>query len=105
MKQHKSNAVTVKILDKDYQVSCPEGEQNSLLESARHLDQRMRAIRQSGKVIGLERIAVMAALNITHELLIQTTRAERGGEEFDNDLRRLVGKLDDTIDLYRQIEI
>lgn len=97
--------VTVTILDKDYQVACPEGEQAALLESARYLDKQMRAIRQAGKVIGLERIAVMAALNITHEMLNQTARADRGDEELSGSLTRLVDKLDDTIDLYRQMEL
>ena len=64
-----SNTVTVSILDKEYQVACPEEQQADLLLSAKHLDEQMRSIRANGKVIGLERIAVMAALNISHELL------------------------------------
>ena len=64
-----SNTVSVSILDKEYQVACPEDQQADLLLSARHLDEHMRSIRSTGKVIGLERIAVMAALNISHELL------------------------------------
>ena len=63
--------VRVQILDKDYQVACPAPQKEGLLEAARYLDQQMRAIRQSGKVIGVERIAVMAALNISHEFLQQ----------------------------------
>ncbi|MEO0437104.1 MAG: cell division protein ZapA [Pseudomonadota bacterium] len=63
------NTVTVSILDKDYQVACPQEQQAELLLSAKHLDEQMRSIRAHGKVIGLERIAVMAALNISHELL------------------------------------
>lgn len=61
--------VTVHILDKDFQISCQRGEQDSLMASARYLDQRMREVRQSGRFIGLDRIAVLTALNITHELL------------------------------------
>ena len=63
------NTVSVHILDKEYQVACPEDQQAELIISARYLDKQMRAIRDTGKVIGLERIAVMAALNISHELL------------------------------------
>jgi cell division protein ZapA len=100
-----TQTVTVKILDKEYQVACPENEQKALLDSASHLDRQMRLIRQSGKVIGVERIAVMAALNITHEMLQQTERADRGDEDIVVDIQRLVGKVDDTISLYRQIEI
>ena len=61
--------VTVTILDKDYQVNCPEEEKPQLEHSARYLDQKMNDIRQSGRIIGLDRIAVMAGLNITHDLL------------------------------------
>lgn len=62
------NTVSIRILDKEYQVNCPPDERNALLQSASYLDERMRAIRNSGSVIGLERIAVMAALNLTYDL-------------------------------------
>lgn len=64
-----SETVYVKILDKEYQVACPPEERGALLQSAQVLDERMRMIKNSGSVIGLERIAVMAALNLSHELL------------------------------------
>lgn len=64
-----SDTVYVKILDKEYQVACPPEERGALLQSAQILDERMRMIKNSGSVIGLERIAVMAALNLSHELL------------------------------------
>lgn len=63
-----SQTVNIRILDKEYQVSCPLEERNALLQAARDLDEKMRTIRNSGSVIGLERIAVMAALNLTYEL-------------------------------------
>jgi len=71
-----STTVEVRILDKEYLVACPEEEREALLRSARHLDQKMREIRASGKVFGTERIAVMAALNITHEMLERDTMSE-----------------------------
>ena len=61
--------VSVRILDKEYQVSCPPEEVDELTGAARFLDERMREIRETGKVFGLDRIAVMAALNISHEFL------------------------------------
>lgn len=64
-------AVTIQILDKDYKIACRESEQESLRASARFLDSRMREIRNTGKVMGVDRLAVMAALNITHEYLNQ----------------------------------
>jgi cell division protein ZapA len=62
------DTVNIRILDKEYQVSCPPEERNALLQAARSLDERVRTIRNSGGVIGLERIAIMAALNLTYEL-------------------------------------
>ncbi len=71
-----STTVEVRILDKEYLVACPLEEQEALLRAARHLDSKMREIRASGKVFGTERIAVMAALNITHELLERDTMSD-----------------------------
>jgi cell division protein ZapA len=64
-----SSSVTVHILDKEYSIMCPQEERANLVSAARYLDGKMREIRSSGKVIGADRIAVMAALNITHDLL------------------------------------
>ena len=61
--------VSVRILEKEYHVSCPAEERAALLDSAEFLNGKMREIRDSGKVVGLDRIAVMAALNIAYELL------------------------------------
>jgi cell division protein ZapA len=61
--------IKVQLLGKEYPIACPEDEQHDLLLAARYLDDKMRQIRDNGRVIGTERIAVMAALNIAHELL------------------------------------
>ena len=61
--------VNVRILEKEYQVSCPANERTDLLDAAELLNGRMREIRDSGKVVGLDRIAVMAALNLANEML------------------------------------
>ncbi|MDH3978795.1 MAG: cell division protein ZapA [Gammaproteobacteria bacterium] len=61
--------VNVKILEKEYQISCPAEERKSLLDSAELLNSKMREIRDGGKVVGLDRIAVMAALNLANDLL------------------------------------
>ena len=73
--------VSVKILEKEYHVACPPEERPALLDSAEYLNRKMREIRDSGKVIGLDRIAVMAALNIVNELL--QTRGHDEGVETD----------------------
>jgi len=59
----------VNILGRDYRVACKESEREELLEAVKFLDRRMREIRDAGKIAGAERIAVMAALNISNEML------------------------------------
>ena len=61
--------INISILDKDYKVACPVGEQSALLESARFLDHKMREMRDSGNIMGSERIAVITALNMANDLL------------------------------------
>lgn len=87
-----SQTVNIRILDKEYQVSCPPDERNALLDAAKALDEQMRTIRNSGSVIGLERIAVMAALNLTYELSkLEHKEADQGASN------ELVTRLDKKI--------
>mgnify|MGYP001097628773 CR=1 FL=1 len=69
-----SMPVTVQILDKEYRIACVPNEQHGLMECARLLDQRMREVRQNGRVIGADRIAVMAALNLLYDMMQQRDR-------------------------------
>ncbi|MBN7770389.1 cell division protein ZapA [Marinobacter daepoensis] len=85
--------VEVRILDKEYLVACPQEEQEALLRAARHLDTKMREIRSSGKVFGTERIAVMAALNITHALLERDTMSDATSSL----LRAMDSRLDEAL--------
>lgn len=68
----KTLSVSITILGKEYKIACDPEEQDNLIRSAGELDAQMRKMRDSGKVSGAERIAVMAALNLSHEL--QTLR-------------------------------
>ena len=61
--------VSVRILDKEYQVACPASERTDLLDSAEALNAKMLEIRDSGRIVGIDRIAVMAALNMANDLL------------------------------------
>jgi cell division protein ZapA len=61
--------IKVHLLGKEYPIVCPQNEEHDLLLAARYLDGQMRQIRDAGRVHGIERIAVMAALNIAHELI------------------------------------
>ena len=87
--------VAVNILDKEYLVAGPEEARPELERSARYLDEKMCEIRASGRVFGTERIAVMAALNITHELLSQEgvpESAETTLREMDRKLSQALGE-------------
>ena len=64
-----SKSLDVAIMGRDFRIACPEGEEQALLDAVDYLDRKMSEIRDTGKVIGVDRIAVMAALNIAHELL------------------------------------
>lgn len=83
----------VNILDREYLVACPTGQEKRLTEAADTLNEKMREIRENGKVFGIERIAVMAALNLTHELL--QTRPDSATDR--TALERLHDKLDSTL--------
>ena len=99
--------VSIRILEKEYHVSCPPEERAALLESAEFLNRKMREIRDSGKVVGLDRVAVMAALNITNELLLarnavpdETAEAELAGR-----VRSLRERVESALEQGRQLEL
>lgn len=77
--------VSVRILDKEYQVACPAEERTNLLDSAEILNTKMREIRDSGRIVGLDRIAVMAALNMANDLL----NAKEASKAIEGDINRL----------------
>jgi cell division protein ZapA len=89
---------TIHLLDKEYTVACPEEEREGLLESARMLDAKMREIRTRGKIVGNERIVVMASLNLVFELLQQNGgKAPASDRETSLRLRQLTDKLDSAL--------
>lgn len=92
-----TSTLEVFILDKPYRINCPQAEQDSLRQSAAYLDRKMREIRNSGKIIGLERIAVIAALNISHELLAANREAQAHSHSHES-LTKLIGRLDQALD-------
>jgi len=92
-----TKTVRVSILDKDYQVSCEASEVAALQRSANFLDQKMREMKESSNVIGLDRLAVMAALNLTNELLAQsdqTTQLNTKQSEIESQLQSQTAGLD-----------
>ena len=89
-----SKGLDISLMGREFKVACPEGEEKQLLASVEYLNQRMQEIKASGKVVGNERIALLTALNITHEFL--TKQTPKG---FDmGDVRRRIEVMQATID-------
>ncbi len=97
--------VSVKILEKEYQISCPAEARKSLLDSAELLNSKMREIRDSGKVVGLDRIAVMAALNMANDLIA----AHSSGEALETDAKGKIiamrERVESALQQGRQLEL
>ena len=101
----KALPISVSILDKDYKVACPSGEQPALLASAKYLDSKMREVRDSGNLMGVERVAVITALNITNDLLNSNQAGKALGEELPPRLKNLETKISKALERARQLEI
>jgi cell division protein ZapA len=101
----KTARVSIRILEKEYQVACPVDERTDLLDAAEYLNGKMREIRESGAVMGLDRIAVMAALNLANELL----KFKKTGATVDIDMvdrvRNLRERVESAITRGKQMEI
>jgi cell division protein ZapA len=89
--------VTVSILDKEYQVSCKPDEVSALQQSARYLDKKMREIKSGSSILGLDRIAVMAALNIANDYLSENQKTESLVASQAREIAFLTGKLDQAL--------
>ena len=105
MKADAPITVNVSILDREYQVACAPAERDALIKAAGHLDLKMREIRGTGKIVGLERIAVMAALNITHEALSSEGSLSGLTEGTQREVDRLEEKLGRALGDIHQLEI
>lgn len=101
----KPKPTTVKILDKDFLISCPEEERDGLIASAEYLNTKMREIRDNGKVIGMDRIAVMAALNLAHELLENKQRKQDYYQNMSTRIRSLQEKIELALNKGNQLEL
>src|SRR6185436_20118788 len=87
-------ALEIRLMDREFKVACPEGEEQQLLASVDYLNKRIQEIKASGRVVGNERIALLAALNITHEFL--SNKTPKG---FDmGEVKRRIESMQATID-------
>jgi cell division protein ZapA len=97
--------VSVRILDKDYQVACPASERTDLLDSAEILNAKMREIRDSGKIVGLDRIAVMAALNMANDWLHAQARDQAMEGDISNRLKIISDRVENVLGESRQLNL
>lgn len=97
--------VSVRILDKEYQVACPASERTELLDSAEMLNDRMREIRDSGRIVGLDRIAVMAALNMANDLLHAQARDRLLDGDISNRLKLISDRVESALGNSRQLDL
>jgi cell division protein ZapA len=93
-----SEPISVAILDRDYQFACQPEERKALREAANYLDDRMRSIKGEGRLMALERIAVMTALNLADELLRLQKYEKHRQQNVDSRIRMLADELDDALD-------
>lgn len=88
-----NKGVDVNIMGREFTVACSEEERPGLIEAVNFLDKKMRDIRDTGKIVGVERIAIMAALNLAHELL-----NTKSGTVDVGDIKRRISRMQDQID-------
>ena len=97
MEKTSSEPISVSILDREYQFACQADERKALMDAAIFLDERMRSIKGAGRMMALERIAVMTALNLSDELLKLQKNEKHRQENVDSRIRLLANELDDAL--------
>jgi cell division protein ZapA len=97
--------VSVRLLDREYQVACPADQRSDLLDSAEYLDAKMREVRDSGKVVGLDRIAVISALNIANELIKLRSNGSAVDSDVGTKLRTLRERVESALEKGQQLEL
>ena len=98
-------SISVKLLGKEYKINCPKGQESNLLDAALYLDQKMSDIRYNGRIYGLERIAIMAALNLANELLTQSNSQHADATEINKRLQQLHDKIDQALESKENIPV
>ena len=105
MTQQDQARVSVRIMEKEYLIACPYDERSALLDAAELLNGRMREIRDSGKVVGLDRIAVMVALNLAHEYLKGRDRESKLDNGVGHRVRALRERVEGALEKGQQLEL
>jgi cell division protein ZapA len=89
-------AIAINLMGREFRVGCPEGEEKQLMASVDYLNRKLKEVRDTGKVVGNERIAIMAALNIAHEYMSNGGKAN--GSSFDPVFKRRILAMQETLD-------
>jgi cell division protein ZapA len=97
--------VSVRILEKEYQVACLPEERSDLLDSAEFLNVKMREIRDGGNIVGLDRIAVIAALNLSHELLKLRSRGDATQSDVGRKVRQMRERVESALAKSQQLDL
>jgi cell division protein ZapA len=92
-----NNLITVKILEREYTVRCPKQEEKPLQEAARYLDEQMRVVRQSGTITSTDRVAIVTALNLTHELFQLRKQKNEYVDEVRDRVKKLQNKIENSL--------
>lgn len=97
--------VTVRILDQDFRIACDPGEEDGLLAASRQLNQKMQELRATGKVIGAERIAIMVALNLTHDLLQFRDASLKSSSGLNQRIKQMRERIEGALNDSNQLEL
>jgi len=101
----KAKTLELSILDRDYRINCPDGAEDQLRDAARFLNEKMLEIKNAsstaGKVLGTDRVAVIAALNITHQLL----QLQHDQSQHNQQLDKINQLLDEALEKDSQLEL
>lgn len=100
-----SGSVTITLLGREYQIACPPEEEEALRKSARYLNKQMEQVKGRGSSLGYEKIAVLAALNVTHDLLKKSNQVNASETDSMRELKQIEQKIDAVLHASRQIEI
>ena len=101
----KIEMVTINLLGRDYQISCPSEEEDALLKAAKFLNNKMEKIKSHGSTLAFEKLAVMTALNLSHDLMEHSITNDVLESESQNQIKSLNDKLEAALQSSRQLEI
>ena len=98
MKDAEKGALNISVLGREFRIGCPEGEEKQLMASVDYLNRKMKEVRDTGKVVGNERIAIMAALNIAHEFVSNTGKGAAAPSVDNGAIKRRIVAMQETLD-------